>query len=72
MRLHGILGAESADAFAVRDLEVLDPWWIGGRYPDDAGEASADDASECVEASDRVVAGVGAWLARPGDISGPA
>jgi HEPN domain-containing protein len=53
--LLALLPADAASRLDVADLQTLNPWSILGRYPDDVSEATANEASACVAAAQRVL-----------------
>jgi HEPN domain-containing protein len=53
--LLALMPSEAADEIDVGDLKLLNPWIILGRYPDDVGDATLQQAEACVAAAGRVV-----------------
>jgi HEPN domain-containing protein len=52
------LPAEDSTAFAPADLNLLNPWTIDGRYPNEHEAVSADETVRAVAAAKRIVAAV--------------
>ena len=53
--LRAMLPAAAAGQLDTLDLQVLNPWSILGRYPDDVSEATKEQAAACVKAAQRVL-----------------
>lgn len=53
--LLALLPVEAAQQLDIADLQVLNPWSILGRYPDDVSEATDQEAEDCVAAAQRVL-----------------
>lgn len=49
------LPAEANREIEIDDLQMLNPWAILGRYPDDVTDATAQEAQACVAAARRVL-----------------
>lgn len=54
VELQLLLPPADAAAFAVADLELLNPWTIDGRYPADIADAPAGEIAAAVEAARRI------------------
>jgi len=53
--LLALMPADAAGEIDVADLQMLNPWTILGRYPDDVVSATIEQAEACVEATGRVL-----------------
>lgn len=53
--LLALMPAEAAGEIDVGDLQLLNPWAILGRYPDDVSEATTQQAQACVAAAGHVL-----------------
>lgn len=54
--LRALLPADLVAEVVDADMEILDPWAVGGRYPGDIDEAAPSEAEECIAAAERIVA----------------
>lgn len=50
-----LLPADAKRSLVTDDLDVLNPWALEGRYPGDVSDAMPTDASECINAAERVI-----------------
>ncbi|CAN5464559.1 HEPN domain-containing protein [soil metagenome] len=50
-----LMPTDAAGEIDVADLQMLNPWTILGRYPDDVATATTEQAEACVEAAGRVL-----------------
>jgi hypothetical protein len=57
-RLAGTLPAADRAGFDDRDLDLLNPWPIDGRYPADLIDADVEVVHDVIAAAERVVAAV--------------
>lgn len=63
--LLALLPADAAQQLDIADLQILNPWSILGRYPDDVSEATEEEARQCVTSAQRVLEAAATTIGAP-------